>query len=70
MGRPAKPKVDEKAAAAWRMAKLSEVARCARVLLTWLRHTNVKGHYLIPPACVLALCQAVDEADQIATGGE
>lgn len=70
MGRPAAPKVDEKALSLWRQAKLRKVTRCARVLLTWMRHTRTKGCYLIPPACVLALCQAVDEADEIANGGE
>lgn len=70
MGRPAKPKVDEKAATTWRLTKLGEVARCARVLVTYMRHTTTKGCYLIPPACVLALCQAVDEADAIAKEGE
>jgi len=30
----------------------------------------MKGCYLIPPACVLALFQAVDDADEIAKGGE
>lgn len=70
MGRLPKPKVDEKAATTWRLARLGEVQRCARVLLTWMRHTQTKGCYLIPPACVLALCQAVDDADEMAKGGE
>lgn len=70
MGRIAKPKVDPITVATNRQRKFLKVQRCARSLLTWMRHTRTKGLYLIPHACVLALCQAVDEADEIAKGGE
>lgn len=70
MGRIAQPKVDPVTRLTNRQRKLGEVQRAARLLLTHMRHGRIRGHYLIPPACVLALCQAVDEADDIAKGGE
>lgn len=76
MGRPRKGTVDPataaRADAALRMAKAMEAVNAARAMVMAMRHTPIKGHYLIPPAAVLRLCVAVDDvpAVEVAKGGE
>lgn len=76
MGRPRKGTSSSAATAladmAHRLAKATEAVNAARAMVMAMRHTPIKGHYLIPPAAVLRLCVAVDDvpAVEVAKGGE
>jgi hypothetical protein len=52
----------------YRYAKAVEVVKVARLLVQQMRHTGMKGHYVIPPEVVLRLCVAIDEHAE--KGGE
>lgn len=56
---------------AYRHAKATEVAKAARLLVTRMRHTGMKGLYQIPPELVLRLCSAIDDlGEAVAEGGD
>jgi hypothetical protein len=52
----------------YRYAKSVEVVKAARLLVQRMRHTGMRGHYVIPPEVVLRLCVAIDEHAE--KGGE